>query len=322
MQQADLQLLAALGRDGQKAPDSPKAQVVAAAVADCVEHLDALARAAAVEGGVIPVVLDVDMSYRPLGTGPFSPHLGVRRSPLRDTAEVVALAQRIANTRGLRFHGLLFYEAQIAGLTDRNPFTRATNVVKRAIKARSGPDVVRRRKECLQALFAHGLRPQVVNGGGTGSVAFSAQDPSLTEVTIGSGFLDSLLFDYYQDLSLSPAAFFALQVVRCPAPGIVTCHGGGYVASGEAGPDRLPRPYLPDGLELLDLEGAGEVQTPLRVRGGGSSSALPCLGDPVFFRHAKAGELAEHFGEYLLVRGDRVVARAPTYRGLGQCFLG
>jgi D-serine deaminase-like pyridoxal phosphate-dependent protein len=46
------------------------------------------------------------------------------------------------------------------------------------------------------------------------------------------------------------------------------------------------------------------------------------LGDPVFFRHAKAGELAEHFAEYLLVRGSRIEGRVPTYRGMGKCFLG
>jgi D-serine deaminase-like pyridoxal phosphate-dependent protein len=77
-------------------------------------------------------------------------------------------------------------------------------------------------------------------------------------------------------------------------------------------------PALPPGLRLLSLEGAGEVQTPLELGRGVQLD----LGDPVFFRHAKAGELAEHFSEYLLVRGTRVEARAPTYRGLGRCFLG
>jgi D-serine deaminase-like pyridoxal phosphate-dependent protein len=137
-------------------------------------------------------------------------------------------------------------------------------------------------------------------------------------VTVGSGFLDSHLFDRYRGLSLRPAAYFALQVVRRPGREFITCHGGGYVASGAAGRDRLPIPALPEGLRLLSLEGAGEVQTPLEL--SGPSSLV--LGDPVFFRHAKAGELAEHFAEYILVRGDRVVARAPTYRGLGKCFLG
>jgi D-serine deaminase-like pyridoxal phosphate-dependent protein len=60
------------------------------------------------------------------------------------------------------------------------------------------------------------------------------------------------------------------------------------------------------------------VQTPLTV----PENVALRPGDPVFFRHAKAGELAEHFNEYLLVRGEVIEARAPTYRGIGKCFLG
>jgi D-serine deaminase-like pyridoxal phosphate-dependent protein len=139
----------------------------------------------------------------------------------------------------------------------------------------------------------------------------------LTEVTAGSGFLDSHLFDYYRNgPRLEPAAFFALQVVRRPQPGIVTCMGGGYVASGPAGSDKLPLPWLPRGVALLGVEGAGEVQTPLTV----PDSVHLSLGDPVFFRHAKAGELAEHFTSYQLLRGAAIASEAPTYRGMGRCF--
>lgn len=145
-----------------------------------------------------------------------------------------------------------------------------------------------------------------------------ARTRARSQVTAGSGFLDSHLFDRYRSLSLQPAAYFALQVVRRPGSRMITCHGGGYIASGAAGRDRLPIPALPGGLRLLSLEGAGEVQTPLETDGGADLA----LGDPVFFRHAKAGELAEHFPEYILVRGDRVEGRAATYRGLGKCFLG
>jgi D-serine deaminase-like pyridoxal phosphate-dependent protein len=186
------------------------------------------------------------------------------------------------------------------------------------MKAASGRDVRRARAAVDQALRDAGLAPTLFNGGGTGSVAACAREGCLTEVTAGSGFLDSHLFDRYRGLHLEPAAFFALAVVRRPSPGIVTCHGGGYVASGSAGASRLPIPSLPPGLRLLSLEGAGEVQTPLEL---GRDVTL-ALGDPVFFRHAKAGELAEHFEEYLLDSGDRVEGRARTYRGLGQCFLG
>ena len=68
----------------------------------------------------------------------------------------------------------------------------------------------------------------------------------------------------------------------------------------------------------MPLEGAGEVQTPISLK----TSQIVNLGDPIFFRHAKAGELAEHFNDYLFVRGDVVVERAKTYRGLGHAFLG
>jgi hypothetical protein len=153
-----------------------------------------------------------------------------------------------------------------------------------------------------------------VNGGGTGSVAFTGSDPVVTEVAVGSGFLCPHLFDGYD---LEPAAFFALPVVRSSDPGFVTCAGGGYVASGATGADRSPIVVAPDGLVPLSLEGWGEVQTPFRWTGDG---AAPALGDPVVARHAKAGELAERFATYLLARGDRIVGEEPTYRGEGASF--
>jgi D-serine deaminase-like pyridoxal phosphate-dependent protein len=231
---------------------------------------------------------------------------------------VAALAAAIGKRSRLRFAGVMTYDAQIAGMTDKSPFGSWMNGPKRVIKQLSRPQVEKTRAEVVAALKARGMDVPLFNGGGTGSVAWCAEDATLTEVTAGSGFVGSHLFDYYRDHASAPAAYFALQVVRRPAAGMVTCHGGGYVASGEMGLDRLPRPALPEGLELLSFEGAGEVQTPLKV----PSAVRLELGDPIFFRHAKAGELAEHFNEYLLVRGDRVESRAPTYRGLGHCFLG
>ncbi|HEX8791425.1 MAG TPA: alanine racemase [Polyangiaceae bacterium] len=295
--------------DAKQLAEANATGATVAAVADSREHLELLGAAARTRGVAIPVVLEVDVSWRPLGTA--GVHVGVRRSPLREPTEVVALARAVAATEGLRFHGVMAYEAQIAGVADAGAAVRA-------MKAASGRDVVRTRARIAHALDEAGLKPTVFNGGGTGTAAACATEAPLTEVTIGSGFVDSHLFDHYRGLELHPAAYFALAVVRRPAPRIVTCHGGGYVASGAAGRDRLPVPALPEGVQLLGLEGAGEVQTPLELPAGVDLA----LGDPVFFRHAKAGELAEHFAEYILVRGDRVVGRAPTYRGLGKCFLG
>lgn len=288
-----------------------RAGATAATVVDCETHVAAIAEVARAADVVVPVVIDIDMSYRPGGL-----HLGVRRSPLHDAEAVVALAQRIARTQGVRFHGLMGYEAQIAGLGDRDVGWRGPAA--RLIKRRSRHDVASARAEIVQALSAQQLTPAIFNGGGSGSLPSSLAEGALTEVTAGSAFLCGHLFDHYRDIRFEPAAYFGLQVARRPADGFITCHGGGWIASGAAGTDRLPLPALPPGLTLLSTEGAGEVQTPLRVPDGVTFE----LGDPVFFRHAKAGEPAEHFAEYLVVRGARVIDRAPTYRGLGLCWLG
>jgi D-serine deaminase-like pyridoxal phosphate-dependent protein len=124
------------------------------------------------------------------------------------------------------------------------------------------------------------------------------------------------LFDSYRAFTARPAAYFALPVVRRPARGIATAFSGGYIASGPAGKNRLPRPVLPSGLKLLGTEGAGEVQTPVR---GKAADALR-VGDRVWFRHAKAGELCERFDVLQLLEGDRIVGVAPTYRGEGKAF--
>ena len=97
----------------------------------------------------------------------------------------------------------------------------------------------------------------------------------------------------------------------------MTALGGGYLASGPADVLRLPVPALPPGLQLDKMEGAGEVQTPLR---GAAADGIR-IGDSVYLRHSKAGELCERFDALHLIEGDRVVETVPTYRGEGQTFL-
>ena len=285
-----------------------------ALIVDAEDQLDRLSAGAVDHGGDIAVAIEVDLSLRAFGG---KVHLGVHRSPLHTADEVVAIARAIERRPGLRLVGVMGYEAQVAGMGEANPFSRALNPVRSAIKKASIPAARKRRQQVADALARAGLPVEFFNGGGTGSLNTTATEVAVTEVTAGSGFLCSHLFDYYPHLSLQPAAFFAVQAVRSPAPGFVTCHGGGYVASGEAGPDRLPLPVLPPQLSLTGLEGAGEVQTPLR----GVGARELRVGDPVFFRHAKAGELAERFNAYALVRGDTITDRVKTYRGLGYAFL-
>ncbi len=274
---------------------------------DSSEGATALARAGASEGVAMKACICVDMSIT-FGTY----FLGVRRSPLHTPEQVLSLA-REARTQGLEVDAILAYEAIVAGLPD-DVRGSLTNGIKAAIKRRAMPELIDRRAKIVNLLTRDGFALGIANGGGTGSLEQTVHDGSLTEVTAGSGFFKPHLFDAYRSAfvrSLEPACFFALEVTRTPTAEFVTCHGGGYVASGSFDPPKGPLPSLPQGLSLLPHEMAGEVQTPLRLPRG---LALP-LGSPVMFRHAKAGEVTEHFRRAILVQGGRIVDRVATYRG-------
>jgi len=292
-----------------------KAGKTASLIVDCREHLDALSKAARESMVDLAACIELDVSLRP-AAGRL--HLGVRRSPVRTPEAVLDLVRYARQAGGVNIVGVMAYEAQIAGIPDANPFSTTMNPVRKLVKAASRPWVASLRARVSKALRDAGVELRFFNGGGTGSLGWTPFDEAVTEVTVGSGFLCSHLFSYFQGLHLKPAGFFALQVVRSSDPHYVTCHGGGYVASGEASADKLPQPFLPHGLSLLPLEGAGEVQTPLHA---GPSTPRIAIGAPVLFRHAKAGELAERFDEYLLIEHGRLVGAEPTYRGLGKCFL-
>ncbi|MFG3697839.1 alanine racemase [Micromonospora sp. NPDC047620] len=259
------------------------------------------------------VCLDLDASWRPLGG---RVHIGVRRSPVHSARAAGALAATVAGRAGFRLVGLMSYEAQIAGLGDAPPGRAVLGSAIRLAQRGSYRELRTRRAAAVAAVREH-ADLEFVNGGGTGSVAATSADPAVTEVTAGSGLYGPTLFDAYRAWRPTPAAFFACAVVRRPAPGLATVLGGGWVASGPAEDSRLPRPWLPAGLKLVGTEGAGEVQTPL----AGAAAATLRVGDRVWFRHAKAGELCEHVNELHLVEGDAVVATVPTYRGEGHAFL-
>jgi D-serine deaminase-like pyridoxal phosphate-dependent protein len=274
-------------------------------VVDCEEHLVALN--SFMQGTVkpFPVLLEPDLSLR-FG----SLVIGVRRSPLRTVDALITLAKKIKNYPNLRFMGLMAYEAHIAGVTDRNPFKKILSSLLYFIRRFAMKKVIAHREELVKKLKEAGLSPELVNGGGTGSLSFNHEEKVLTEVTAGSGMFCSHLFDYYSNFHLKPSAFFALQAVRKPEAGWVTCQGGGYIASGEPGWDRIPRPV--EG-KLSGFEATGEVQTPVELNVE--------LGSPVIFRHSKAGELSERFKEFRLISGGKTVGKALTYRGYGENYF-
>jgi D-serine deaminase-like pyridoxal phosphate-dependent protein len=282
--------------------ESGRAPIV---MVDSAEQLDYIEAAAGRGGGPIRVCLDLDLAWWPLG-GRLK--VGAKRSPIRTPEQAQRLAREIAARPRFELAALMGYEAHIAGLGDR-PLIRL-------MKRLSAAEIAERRAAVVAAVRE--VAPvAIVNGGGTGSVHLTRKEAAVTEVTAGSGLFAPTLFDRYSDFTLTPAAMFAMPVVRRPSGATATLLGGGYHASGAAGPDRLPAPYLPRGLRLDPQEGAGEVQTPVL----GAAAASLRIGDRVYLRHAKAGELCERFNSLHLVSGGEIVDVVATYRGEGRCEL-
>lgn len=280
---------------------------------DSSEHLDLIEESATSFVAPVRVAMDIDLSWWPLRG---LVKVGPKRSPIRTAEQAVGLAQEIDRRERTKLVGLMAYEGQIAGVGDNVPRKAITNLLIRRMQAASAKDVAERRAEIVTAL-SEVAQLEFVNGGGTGSIELTASEWAVTEIAAGSGFFAPILFDHYRAFKLRPAAMFALPVVRRPRPGVATALGGGYLASGVGAKDRMPLPYLPAGLRLDPYEGAGEVQTPLR---GSAADALR-VGDRVYFRHVKAGELCERFNSLYLVTGTTIRDQVPTYRGEGKSFL-
>jgi len=280
---------------------------------DCAEHLDAIESVLGAAAAPVRVCIDLDASWWALGA---RVKLGPKRSPVHTVEQAVDLAREIDRRPQLKLAALMAYEGQIAGVGDRPPGRRARGAAIRFMQRRSAAELAERRGAAVAAIRELTELP-IVNGGGTGSLELTAAEDSVTEVAAGSGFYAPALFDHYSRFTLTPAAGFALPIVRKPAPGVATALGGGYLASGSGDAARLPVPWLPEGLRLDAEEGAGEVQTPLL----GAPAARLSIGDRAYLRHAKAGELCERFDAVHLVEGDQIVDVVPTYRGEGKAFL-
>jgi D-serine deaminase-like pyridoxal phosphate-dependent protein len=294
----------------QRLAACPSAASAITLMVDDPAHLDAVDAARTSPGVPIRVALDVDAGLR-LGRQ----HIGPKRSPLFDTADALALAHRVVERDGFRLVGVMTYEGQVAGVQDHVPDQRARSLLVRRLKQASMAQLEVRRREISEAL-AGLVDLEFWNAGGSGSVQVTAADSAVTEIAAGSGLLVPGIFDHYASFEPRPAAFFGLRVSRKPTPTLATVHGGGLIASGATGADRSPVPWAPPGLHLTGLEGAGEVQTPLT----GHPAALLRIGDLVWFRHAKSGELFEHVREVHLVRGETVTDVVPSYRGCERAF--
>ena len=279
---------------------------------DSVEQLDAIdAVLPPNERETVRVCLDLDASWH----HPILGNIGVHRSPLHTAQQLRAMAETVAARAGFTLVAVMSYEAQIAGVQNAPDGKPLMGSFMRVIQRRSGAELHERRSEAIhQVRLIADL--EFVNGGGTGSIEQTVQDPAITEIAAGSGLYGPHIFDHYEHFQPAPAVAFALDVVRKATPETATVFAGGWIASGVSGHDRSPKPVWPEGLKFAPREGAGEVQSPLL----GARAADLEVGDRVWMRHAKSGEVMDHVNEVSFITGDTVLGSAPTYRGEGKSF--
>jgi D-serine deaminase-like pyridoxal phosphate-dependent protein len=302
---------AALGELALRSVANPEGAPIV--MVDCAEHLDAIESVLGAGAAPVRVCIDLDAGWWALG-GRIK--VGPKRSPVHTVEQAVALAREIERRPQIKLAALMSYEGQIAGVGDQPPGRRLRGMAIKSMQRRSAAELAERRTAVVAAIREFAELP-IVNGGGTGSLELTGVEQAVTEIAAGSGFYAPTLFDSYSRFTLTPAAGFALPIVRKPTASVATALGGGYLASGSGDTARLPSPWLPAGLELDEEEGAGEVQTPL----SGEPARDLEIGDRVYMRHAKAGELCERFDALHLVEGDEIVDVVPTYRGEGKTFL-
>ncbi|WP_201629035.1 alanine racemase [Psychrobacter maritimus] len=306
---------------------------------DRPEHVDVLNEVGKIHDVVIDVCLDINMSM-PLP----KLYFGTKRSALMSIKDVKKLLKHIKKCRHINVSAAMGYEAQIAGLPEHLPGKALLSPAIRLLKSRSQKQVSKRRCSIVEYLNKQGYTLKLVNGGGSGSMDFTSSQPEVSEITVGSAYYKPAYFDYMDSMhEFQPAAGFVLPVTRQPEKNVITCHSGGFIASGAAGADKAPVIHYPEYLSLLNDEGFGEVQTPMAISKAKKDGNTPrfSIGDVVWCRHAKAGELCEHFNELICYRhsaqsttdgfarseGTRPIINTKTknqimttYRGEGKCF--
>lgn len=257
----------------------------------------------------LKICLDVDLSVRlPVL------YFGVYRSSINSLEKAKSLIDSLDKYSHLDLKSVMGYEAQFAGLGDNNPFQKLLNLPIKLLQKFTWSTIVKRRVTIVDYIKSKGIKLDFVNGGGTGSLHITKDDPSVTELAAGSGIYAPGLFDYYSSFELKPAMGFALEVTRNPSEGVYTMAGGGYIASGALSGDKHPKPWNASEMKMIKDEGFGEVQTPFQAL------EKTQISDIKFFRHAKAGELCERFNNVWIINGSEL-KEYPTYRGEGFCFV-
>jgi D-serine deaminase-like pyridoxal phosphate-dependent protein len=137
----------------------------------CVDHMDnvqQLSDTMRAAGAILGVLIEID--------------IGMARCGIPPGESAIPLAQRIANSPGLRFDGLQGYDGHLQLLPDAN---------ERRAKCEQG---LKELADTLRFLEQAGLEVPIVTGAGTGTWEFVAGYPGVTEIQPGSFVLMDAIY--------------------------------------------------------------------------------------------------------------------------------
>ena len=281
---------------------------------DSVEHLDLIEAAVGGAGAPVRVCLDFDASLWLAGG---RVKVGPKRTPVHTVAQARALAQEIVRRRGVR-----------AGRDDelrgphrrgrrraRGPARAARAALSAACSATSYAELRARRAAAIAAV-REVAELELVNGGGTGDLHLIAERARDHRGQRRLGLLRAAAVRRLP--RLHAAAGRDVRAARHPPARrarTVTALGGRLSRLGR----RREGPHAaPVSAARASSSTRWRARARCRRRCTGRAARRLRLGENVYFRHVKAGELCEHFDRLYLVEGSRIVEELPTYRGEGK----
>jgi D-serine deaminase-like pyridoxal phosphate-dependent protein len=250
-------------------------------VADDPRNVDELSGAASRSGGILRVLVDIDV--------------GQGRTGCIELTDALALAKRIAGERTLEFAGI---QAYWGNLQQVMPFGEREQRVSQQME---------RVRSLVGMLDKDGLPPRIVTGSGTGTHWLDAQHRVFTELQPGSfAFLDSC----YTNIPLtpdgnpfSPSLFVAASVVTANRPGKVIVNAGLKAFATDSG---LPVPVrgAPDRATYRFM---GDEHGAIEFSGG----PAPKLAATIELLTSHCDPTVNLFSRALIVSGDEVVDEWP-----------
>ena len=239
---------------------------------DSTAHVAELGAAVQPSGRTLRVVVEVDT--------------GMHRAGVVPGPAVVALARAVTDQPGLRFAGVMGWEAHTVGIADP------------AEKARAVAAAIAQLTATADACRAAGMPVEIVSCGGTGSFPYCAQQPGVTEIQAGGAIFSDMLYRTRFHLDFPPALTVLATVTSRPTPTRIIIDAGKKTMSSD-GAVPMPIGVTAQSVSLSAEHGTIELSEP---------NDLPRIGDKLELIVGYSDTTVHLHEEIVAVRDNRIEA--------------